>query len=56
MKLKPKIFFRLLPLIFSCDIMGCGYVTQVKGRNFERPKCRIEYDRDLNACINIAVG
>ena len=32
----------------------CGYVTQVKGRIFECPNCGMEYDRDLNACINIA--
>ncbi|MCD6380722.1 MAG: transposase [Candidatus Odinarchaeota archaeon] len=32
----------------------CGYVTQVKGRIFKCPKCGMEYDRDLNACINIA--
>jgi len=32
----------------------CGYVTQVNGRIFKCPKCGIEYDRDLNACVNIA--
>ena len=32
----------------------CGYVTQVKGRIFKCPNCGMEYDRDLNACINIA--
>jgi len=32
----------------------CGYVTQVKGRNLECPNCGMEYDRDLNACVNIA--
>ncbi|MHA1506596.1 MAG: RNA-guided endonuclease InsQ/TnpB family protein [Candidatus Asgardarchaeia archaeon] len=32
----------------------CGYVTQVKGRIFRCPSCGMEYDRDLNACINIA--
>jgi len=32
----------------------CGYVTQVKGRVFKCPNCGMEYDRDLNACINIA--
>jgi len=32
----------------------CGYVTQVKGRIFKCPRCSKEYDRDLNACINIA--
>ena len=32
----------------------CGHVAQVKGRTFKCPRCRMEYDRDLNACINIA--
>jgi len=32
----------------------CGYVAQVKGRIFKCPKCNMEYDRDLNACVNIA--
>jgi len=32
----------------------CGHVAQVKGRMFKCPKCGMEYDRDLNACINIA--
>ena len=32
----------------------CGYVTQVNGRVLRCPKCGIEYDRDLNACVNIA--
>jgi transposase len=32
----------------------CGYVAQVKGRIFKCPKCGMEYDRDLNACVNIA--
>ena len=32
----------------------CGYVTQVKGRAFKCPNCGMEYDRDLNACVNIA--
>jgi putative transposase len=32
----------------------CGHVGQVKGRIFRCPKCGTEYDRDLNACINIA--
>ena len=32
----------------------CGYVTQVKGRIFKCPNCGMEYDRDLNACVNIA--
>lgn len=31
----------------------CGYVAQVKGRLFRCPECGMEYDRDLNACINI---
>jgi putative transposase len=32
----------------------CRYVAQVKGRLFKCPKCGMEYDRDLNACVNIA--
>ena len=32
----------------------CGYVTQVKGRIFKCPSCGMEYNRDLNACVNIA--
>ena len=32
----------------------CGHVAQAKGRLFKCPKCGMEYDRDLNACINIA--
>jgi IS605 OrfB family transposase len=32
----------------------CGHVAQVKGREFRCPKCRLTYNRDLNACINIA--
>ncbi|MEG9195276.1 MAG: transposase [Candidatus Methanoglobus sp.] len=32
----------------------CGHVAQVSGREFRCPKCGMEYDRDLNACINIA--
>ena len=32
----------------------CGYVTRTKGRIFKCPKCGMEYDRDLNASINIA--
>ncbi|MGC8936737.1 MAG: zinc ribbon domain-containing protein, partial [Candidatus Methanomethylicaceae archaeon] len=27
---------------------------RVRGRIFKCPKCGMEYDRDLNACINIA--
>ena len=33
---------------------GCGHVTQVNGREFRCPKCELIYNRDLNACINIA--
>ncbi len=32
----------------------CGYVTQVKGREFRCPKCGLIYNRDLNGAINIA--
>jgi IS605 OrfB family transposase len=32
----------------------CGHVAQVKGRVFKCPSCGMEYDRDLNACVNIA--
>jgi len=32
----------------------CGHVAQVKGRIFKCPKCNMEYDRNLNACVNIA--
>jgi IS605 OrfB family transposase len=32
----------------------CGYVAQVKGREFKCPNCGLRYNRDLNACINIA--
>jgi IS605 OrfB family transposase len=32
----------------------CGHVARVEGRAFKCPKCGMEYDRDLNACINIA--
>jgi len=32
----------------------CGHVAQVNGREFRCPKCGLIYDRDLNACINIA--
>jgi predicted RNA-binding Zn-ribbon protein involved in translation (DUF1610 family) len=32
----------------------CGHVAQVRGRIFKCPKCGMEYDRDLNACVNIA--
>jgi IS605 OrfB family transposase len=32
----------------------CGYVAKVKGRIFKCPKCGLIYNRDLNACVNIA--
>jgi putative transposase len=32
----------------------CGHVARVEGRAFECPKCGMKYNRDLNACINIA--
>jgi IS605 OrfB family transposase len=33
----------------------CGHVAQTGvGRIYKCPKCGMEYDRDLNACINIA--
>jgi IS605 OrfB family transposase len=32
----------------------CGHVAQVRGRIFKCPKCGMEYDRDLRACVNIA--
>jgi IS605 OrfB family transposase len=33
----------------------CGHVAQIGvGRIYKCPKCGMEYDRDLNACINIA--
>jgi len=32
----------------------CGYVTQVKEREYRCPNCGLVYNRDLNACINIA--
>jgi len=32
----------------------CGHVAQVKGREFRCPRCGLTYNRDLNACINIA--
>ena len=32
----------------------CGHVAQVSGREFRCPKCGLIYNRDLNACINIA--
>ncbi|PUA33055.1 MAG: hypothetical protein B9J98_03020 [Candidatus Terraquivivens tikiterensis] len=33
---------------------GCGHVAQVKGREFRRPRCGLIYNRDLNACVNVA--
>ncbi|MGB9718726.1 MAG: RNA-guided endonuclease InsQ/TnpB family protein, partial [Thermoproteota archaeon] len=38
----------------SKECHRCGHVAQVKGRIFKCPKCGMKYDRDLNACINIA--
>jgi len=32
----------------------CGHVAQVKGREFRCPRCGLIYNRDLNACVNIA--
>ncbi|MCW4007372.1 MAG: RNA-guided endonuclease TnpB family protein [Candidatus Bathyarchaeota archaeon] len=32
----------------------CGHVAQVKGRAFKCQKCGMLYNRDLNACVNIA--
>jgi len=32
----------------------CGYIAKVKGRIFKCPKCGLIYNRDLNACVNIA--
>jgi putative transposase len=32
----------------------CGHVAQVRGREFRCPRCGLIYNRDLNACINIA--
>jgi transposase len=32
----------------------CGHVAHFKGREFKCPKCGLTYNRDLNACINIA--
>ncbi|MGB9914310.1 MAG: zinc ribbon domain-containing protein [Candidatus Bathyarchaeales archaeon] len=32
----------------------CGHVVQVKGRAFKCQKCGMLYNRDLNACVNIA--
>jgi len=38
----------------SKECHRCGHVVQVKGRIFKCPTCGMEYNRDLNACINIA--
>jgi len=38
----------------SKECHRCGYVTQAKERIFKCPSCGMEYDRDLNACVNIA--
>ncbi len=38
----------------SKECHRCGYATRVKRRIFKCPKCGMEYDRDLNACVNIA--
>jgi len=38
----------------SKECHRCGHVAQVRGRIFRCPSCGMEYDRDLNACINIA--
>jgi putative transposase len=33
----------------------CGHVARISvGRIYKCPTCGMEYDRDLNACINIA--
>ena len=32
----------------------CGHVAQLKGREFRCPRCKLVYNRDLNACVNIA--
>jgi len=32
----------------------CGHVAQVRGREFRCPRCGPIYNRDLNACVNIA--
>jgi len=38
----------------SKECHRCGHVAQVKGRIYKCQNCGMEYDRDLNACINIA--
>jgi len=38
----------------SKECHKCGHVAQVKGRIYKCPNCGMEYDRDLNVCINIA--
>jgi len=37
----------------SKECHRCGHVAQVRGRIYKCPSCGMEYDRDLNACINI---
>jgi transposase len=32
----------------------CRHVSQIKGREFKCSKCGLIYNRDLNACVNIA--
>ncbi len=32
----------------------CGHVAKVVGREIKCPNCGLRYNRDLNACINIA--
>ena len=32
----------------------CGHVAQVRGRELRCPSCGLIYNRDLNACVNIA--
>jgi len=38
----------------SKECRRCAHVAPVKGRIYECPICKMEYDCDLNACINIA--
>jgi len=38
----------------SKECHRCGHVARVKGRIYKCSSCGMEYDRDLNACINIA--
>lgn len=37
----------------SKECHRCGHVAQVKGRTYKCSDCGMEYDRDLNACVNI---